>query len=112
MQELGLSHLWTQGDIVTRATAILLLIMSLASWIVIFTKAWDIVRLKSMAQGAEKRFWHSDDFDHAMQTLGSAKDNPFHMLAQTGREAAQHHRASQPQLHDVMDISDWITRSL
>nr|WP_311527916.1 MotA/TolQ/ExbB proton channel family protein [uncultured Ralstonia sp.] len=112
MQELGLSHLWTQGDIVTRATAILLLLMSLASWIVIFTKAWDIVRLKSMAQGAEKRFWHSDDFDHAMQTLGSAKDNPFHVLAQTGREAAQHHRASQPQLHDVMDISDWITRSL
>lgn len=30
----------------------------------------------------------------------------------TGKEAAQHHRASQPQLHDVMDISDWITRSL
>ncbi len=35
MQELGLSHLWTQGDVVTRATAILLLLMSLASWIVI-----------------------------------------------------------------------------
>ena len=65
-----------------------------------------------MAQGAEKRFWHSDDFDHAMQTLGSPKDNPFYALAQTGREAAQHHRASQPQLHDVMDISDWLTRSL
>jgi biopolymer transport protein ExbB len=112
MQELGLSHLWTQGDIVTRSTAILLLIMSLASWIVILTKAWDIIRLKAMAQGAEKRFWHSDDFDHAMQTLGSPKDNPFYTLAQTGREAAQHHRASQPQLHDVMDISDWITRSL
>ena len=44
MQELGLSHLWTQGDIVARGTAILLLIMSLASWIVILTKAWDIVR--------------------------------------------------------------------
>ncbi len=72
MQDLGLSHLWTQGDFVMRATAIILLIMSLASWIVILTKAWDLVRLKKMAHGAEKRFWHSDDFDHALETLGAA----------------------------------------
>lgn len=53
MQDLGLSHLWTQGDFVMRATAIILLIMSLASWIVILTKAWDLFRLKKMAHGAE-----------------------------------------------------------
>jgi biopolymer transport protein ExbB len=112
MQDLGLSHLWTQGDFVMRATAIILLIMSLLSWIVILTKAWDLVRLKKMAHGAEKRFWHSDEFDHALETLGSNDSNPFRMLALTGKEAAQHHRASQPQLHDAMDISDWLTRSL
>jgi biopolymer transport protein ExbB len=112
MQDLGLSHLWTQGDFVMRATAIILLIMSLASWIVILTKAWDLVRLKKMAHGAEKRFWHSDDFDHALETLGASDANPFRTLAIAGKEAAQHHRASQPQLHDVMDISDWLTRSL
>ena len=37
MQELGLSHLWTQGDVVTRATAILLLLMSLASCCLLYT---------------------------------------------------------------------------
>ena len=62
--------------------------------------------------GAEKRFWHSDDFDHALETLGANDANPFRTLAIAGKEAAQHHRASQPQLHDVMDISDWLTRSL
>ena len=112
MQDLGLSHLWSQGDFVMRATAIILLIMSLLSWIVILTKAWDLIRLKKMAHGAEKRFWHSDDFDHALDTLGANDANPFRMLAVTGREAAQHHRASQPQLHDALDISDWLTRSL
>ncbi|WP_019451825.1 MotA/TolQ/ExbB proton channel family protein [Cupriavidus sp. BIS7] len=112
MQDLGLSHLWSQGDFVMRATAIILLIMSLLSWIVILTKAWDLIRLKKMAHGAEKRFWHSDDFDHALDTLGANDANPFRMLAITGREAAQHHRASQPQLHDALDISDWLTRSL
>jgi biopolymer transport protein ExbB len=112
MQDLGLSHLWSQGDFVMRATAIILLIMSLLSWIVILTKAWDLVRLKKMANGAEKRFWHSDDFDHALETLGASDANPFRTLAMTGKEAAQHHRASQPQLHDQLDISDWLTRSL
>ncbi len=112
MQELSIANVWSQGDIVIRATAIILLAMSLASWIVIFIKAWDLFRLKSMAFGAEKKFWHSDDFDHALHTLGNQQNNPFHTLAVTGREAAQHHRASQPQLHDVMDISDWLTRSL
>ncbi|QUN32211.1 MotA/TolQ/ExbB proton channel family protein (plasmid) [Cupriavidus sp. KK10] len=112
MQDLGLSHLWTQGDVVMRATAIILLIMSLLSWIVILTKTWDLVRLKKMANGAEKRFWHSDDFDHALDTLGANDANPFRALAITGREAAQLHRASQPQLHDALDMSDWLTRSL
>jgi biopolymer transport protein ExbB len=85
MQDLGLSHLWSQGDFVMRATAIILLIMSLLSWIVILTKAWDLIRLKKMAHGAEKRFWHSDDFDHALDTLGANDANPFRMLAVTGR---------------------------
>ena len=112
MQDLGLPHLWLQGDLVIRATAIILLIMSVLSWIVILIKAWDLVRLKKMARGADKRFWHSDDFDHALDTLGANSANPFRMLALTGREAAQHHHASQPQLHDALDISDWLTRSL
>ncbi|TMS58492.1 MotA/TolQ/ExbB proton channel family protein [Imbroritus primus] len=112
MQELSIAQVWSQGDFVIRATAIILLAMSLASWIVILMKGWDLFRLKAMAFGAEKKFWHSDDFDHALETLGSNQNNPFLTLAVAGREAAQHHRASQPQLHDVMDISDWLTRSL
>ncbi|SDD93207.1 outer membrane transport energization protein ExbB [Cupriavidus sp. YR651] len=112
MQELGLSHLWSQGDLVMRATAVILLIMSLLSWIVILTKAWDLVRLRKMANGAERRFWYSDDFDHALDTLGARDANPFRTLAVTGREAAQFHRAGDPSLHAVLDMSDWLTRSL
>ncbi len=36
----------------------------------------------------------------------------FHTLAQAGREAPEHHQAAQKQLHDRLDVSDWITRSL
>jgi biopolymer transport protein ExbB len=61
-------------------------------------------------------FWHGSDLADGLNKLGSEADNPFRQLAIEGREAAAHHRqhqsAAKPQLHDAMDISDWITRCL
>jgi biopolymer transport protein ExbB len=80
--QLGLINVWHQGDWVTRGVVLLLLGMSLASWMVIILKAMDIVRFKKLARGAES-FWHSPDFDQGLR-----------------------------QLHDALDISDWVTRAL
>ena len=110
-QMFGLSQLWSQGDWVTRFVALLLLVMSLASWMVIITKALAIRRAASQAKAVES-FWHSADLADGLNKLGLDADNPFRQLAIEGREAAAHHRAAAPQLHDSMDISDWITRCL
>jgi biopolymer transport protein ExbB len=114
-QAFGLSQLWSQGDWVTRFVALLLLVMSLASWMVIITKALAIRRAASQAKAVES-FWHGNDLADGLAKLGTDADNPFRQLAIEGREAAAHHRhqlgAAQPQLHDGMDISDWITRCL
>ena len=40
--QFGIANVWIQGDFVTRAVAVLLLGMSLASWIVILIKALDL----------------------------------------------------------------------
>jgi biopolymer transport protein ExbB len=109
--QLGLITLWTQGDWVTKSVALLLLGMSLASWIVILLKALDIFKFKSLGARTEA-FWHSADFTRGMQALGPQQDNPFVQLAQAGQEATNHHRNTQTQLHDALDISDWISRSL
>ena len=109
--QLGLITLWTQGDWVTKAVALLLLGMSLASWIVILIKALDIFKFKSLAQRTET-FWHSADFSAGMTALGPQQDNPFRNLAEEGREATTHHRNTKAHLHDSLDISDWITRCL
>ena len=113
--QLGLITLWTQGDWVTRSVAALLLVMSLASWIVILSKALDIVKYKALAQRTEA-FWHSKDFQGGIAALGVAKDmsntNPFVQLAHAGQEATAHHRNTQVQLHDTLDVSDWISRTL
>jgi biopolymer transport protein ExbB len=109
--QLGLITLWTQGDWVTKSVALLLLGMSLSSWIVILIKALDVWKYKSLAQHTEA-FWHSADFANGLQQLGTQQDNPFVQLAFAGREATTHHRNTQTQLHDTLDISDWISRTL
>ncbi len=108
--QFGLAHLWTQGDLVTKGVALLLLGMSLASWIVILVKALDLRRFAAQARRTES-FWHSADFADGINKLGNEPGNPFRALATEGREATAHHHA-QPQLHDTLDMSDWLTRSL
>jgi biopolymer transport protein ExbB len=111
----GLVNVWLQGDWVTRGVALLLLGMSLASWIVILLKGLDILKYKKLANGAEP-FWHSADFAEGLSKLGTQADNPFRQLALEGREAAAHVRrregAVHTELHDALDVSDWITRCL
>ncbi len=107
----GLASVWTQGDFVTRAVAVILLAMSLASWIVILIKALDIVKFKKFASKAQD-FWHSEDFAAGLSKLGTDPANPFRHLALEGREATAHHRNTKAHLHDTLDVSDWVTRCL
>lgn len=109
--QFGLMHLWMQGDLVTKAVAVLLVGMSLASWIVILVKALDIIKYKRQARRSSD-FWHSEDFATALEKLGKGDGNPFRALALEGREATAHHRNTKAHLHDTLDVSDWVTRSL
>ena len=109
--QFGIAHVWTQGDFVTRAVAIILLAMSVASWLVIVIKALDIVKFKKYAKTAQD-FWHSADLATGLEKLGDDKQNPFRFMVLEGREASAHHRKTSAHLHDTLDISDWVTRCL
>lgn len=107
----GLANVWLQGDWVSRAVLIILLGMSLASWIVMAIKVVDIIRYKKHAR-AVHQFWHSPDFLAAVESLGTQVGNPFRQLAIEGREATAHHSNTKAHLHDSLDVSDWVTRCL
>ena len=111
----GLTHLWTQGDAVTRTVALVLLLMSLTTWVIIVWKVITQRRQRQQGQTCE-RFWHSGDFAQGLDALGKEGDNPFRALASEGREATQHllHKdpAASTQLHDSLDLSDWVERAL
>jgi biopolymer transport protein ExbB len=111
----GLAHVWLQGDWVTRSVALVLLVMSLATWIIILWKALDQRTQRAQAKGIEG-FWHSADFAEGIDKLGSSDGNPFRAVALEGREATRHilHKDGRTgtQLHDTLDVSDWVERSL
>ena len=107
----GLSHVWTQGGAITRLILVALLSMSVMSWGVIVVKAREVWRHKQSAMNSEQ-FWHATSLAEGLAVLSQRPDNLFHSLAQVGQEATEHHQAAQKQLHDRLDISDWITRSL
>jgi biopolymer transport protein ExbB len=109
--QFGLVNLWTQGDLITKAVAVLLLVMSVATWMVIIMKALDLRKISAQARATES-FWHAADFADGLNKLGNDPSNPFRALAMEGREATAHHHAQQPQLHDTLDVSEWLTRSL
>lgn len=109
--QFGLANVWSQGDIVTKSVAVLLLVMSLASWMVIIIKSLDLIKYKKIARAAED-FWHSEDFAAGLTKLGGDPTNPFRQLALEGREATLHHRNTKAHLHDALDVSDWVTRTL
>jgi len=106
----GIAHLWAQSDSIIHGVAILLILMSLASWSVIIVKAWSLLRLKRMRKQA-KEFWHTMSFEAGLEQL-PGQDNPFRILAQVGQEATAHHEQNHDELHGVLNVSDWLTSTL
>lgn len=106
----GLAALWSQGDLVTKGVALLLLMMSVASWYVIVSKALQLLRYRAPAHHAGHAFWEASDVSEGVQRLG--RDNPFAALAAAGLGAVDHHTLHQGQLQDQLPVSEWVTLSL
>jgi len=104
----GLAQLWAQGDFVAKGTLIVLVIMSLSSWYVMLTKAWDQRRLQNSYKQVDKHFWTAGNLRDGISKL-SGKDNAFRMIAEDGVKAAQHHEG---RLTDQIPLHEWITVSL
>ena len=106
----GLESLWLQGDFVIRGVAVLLLVLSIASWYVIVTKALQLLRYRRASVVAGRQFWDASNVQEGVAALGV--NNPYADLAQAGVKAMHHHSAHQGHLHDQLSVSDWVTLSL
>ncbi|MBL8312922.1 MAG: MotA/TolQ/ExbB proton channel family protein [Rubrivivax sp.] len=103
----GLEALWKQGDFVARGTLIIMIIMSMGSWYIIFTKLFEQRKLLKSAKEAGESFWKSGSVRKGMDTLdeGSA----FRFIAEQGLKADEHHEGS---LTEQIDRHTWIGMSV
>lgn len=103
----GLDALWSQGDFVARGTLIIMIIMSMGSWYIIFTKLWEQQKLFKAANNVTEGFWKAGSVAKGAQTLdeGSA----FRYIAEQGLKADEHHEGS---LVDQIDRHTWIGMSV
>ena len=103
----GLDALWSQGDFVARGTLIIMVIMSMASWYVIFTKLFEQRKLLKSAGEVTDSFWRAGSMKQASVTLpdGSA----FRYIVEAGVKADEHHEGT---LVEQIDRHTWITMSV
>jgi biopolymer transport protein ExbB len=78
----GVSAFWTQADSVGRATAVLLLAMSLATWYLLLVKALQVWRVRRQAAAVMQAFWSAPAFEEAVRrALQVAPASPYSVLA-------------------------------
>ena len=103
----GLKALWGQGDIVAKSTLIIMLIMSMGSWYVIFTKLFEQrAMLKSAAESADT-FWKASSVKAGATAL--AEGTAFHFIANQGIKAADHHEGT---MVESIDKHTWVGMSV
>jgi biopolymer transport protein ExbB len=102
----GLSALWAQGDVVAKGTLLILVIMSMGSWYVIFTKYFEQAKIGRFAKAAQESFWTAGNVRQGADTL--AEDSPFRFIAEKGLEGASKHTG----MLGAINFNDWVTMSI
>ncbi len=102
----GLAALWAQGDAVAKGTLLIMIIMSMGSWYVIFTKLAEQSKLGKQAKTARESFWNAGSVRQGTDALeqGSA----FRFIAEKGLEGASKHTG----MLGAIDFNDWVTMSI
>ena len=103
----GLDALWNQGDFVARGTLIIMVIMSMASWYVIFTKLFEQRKLLKSADKVTEMFWKAGSMKQAAGMLDES--SAFRYIAESGVKADEHHEGT---LVEQIDRHTWITMSV
>ena len=104
----GITALWTQSDYVGKGVFVILIVMSLWSWLVMINKWLDQRSLRKAAVEAEKSFFSAGSMQEGIAKL-KGKINPFRDIAQDGLQAAEHHRKSTARdVSSGIDFNTWV----
>ncbi len=103
----GLGALWRDGGWIAKGNLVIMLIMSMGSWYIIFTKYWEQRKMFQSANGVSDGFWTAGSIKAGANTLeeGSA----FRYIAESGLKSSEHHEGT---LVEQIDRHTWISMSV
>jgi biopolymer transport protein ExbB len=102
----GLEAVWKGGDLVSKATIAILVIMSMGTWYIIITKVYEQARMGAQARQAEKSFWTAASVSKG--AAGLKEGSPYRFIAESGLEATSKHVG----LQGSVDVNTWISMSI
>jgi biopolymer transport protein ExbB len=103
----GFNALIAHGTGVSYTILGILLLMSLVSWYITFTKLWDQYRLGKSVRNVEKNFWAAGSAREGVDRL--PKDDDFRVIAESAIRAAAHHDG---RLGDRISLKEWLSMAL
>ena len=103
----GIEAMWKEGDFITRGTLIIMIIMSMGSWYIIFTKLFEQSKLMRSAKQVSDGFWSAGSIKKGAEGLDER--SAFRFIAESGLKASDHHEGS---LVDAIDKHTFIGMSI
>ena len=111
-----LAQIWSAGDAVSRAVALLLLAMSVSAWVVILWKAWVLTRVRADLARAVLAFWAAPDLQAGRERLATLDRErvllPAFEAAWQRPEAGTLHAGSAAELRLTRRLRDALHRAL
>jgi len=102
----GLMSIIDQGDAIAKAVLVILLIMSLGTWIILFYKYMEQSRLFSNAKKIRHQFWAKESLEEALVSID--QESAFCYIAQNAIAAKKEHHTA---LASQVSLNTWIEMS-
>ncbi|RZG87206.1 MotA/TolQ/ExbB proton channel family protein [Acinetobacter sp. WCHAc060033] len=103
----GFEALWNDGDVITKSTIFILLLMSIGTWYIIITKLIQQAKIQRQGKEAEVKFWAASSIDTAAETLTEA--SVYRFIAEKGINSTKKHGGN---LLERIDFNTWVTISI
>ncbi|HNQ04067.1 MAG TPA: MotA/TolQ/ExbB proton channel family protein [Thiobacillaceae bacterium] len=111
---MGFAHFLSQTDAVGQFILLVLGLMSVATWYLIFTKAWSNQAMRRHARRFQEEFWQAPDMEAvAAHIRQHGVHDPFSHLAHHGLRAAEQYAArTGKRMVESGSAEDFLTRAL
>jgi biopolymer transport protein ExbB len=102
----GLAALWAGSDLVAKAVLVIMLLMSMASWYVLITRALEQSRMLRQARAARATDWRVPQSGDAV--AGLEEGSPFRHVGDAALDAVRRH----PAVAARISFNDWLALAL